>query len=196
MVDFVKITVDENSQSAFYNALRNIARLTNVSVYRLLRTLAIYSFQSARKLTPQSKTKRPVRRATKEEKKKFEGKPLVMEWYEKDGTIHWTPIESREDGLRIIKKRGAAKNSWSALIGKLGGPASIETRFARVARQATMLIKESEGDKPFIVALNKMRYINKHVPEIESQAIVSAQNRLLGAQLAKLGDNAQRIWGS
>jgi len=192
----VSVHIDARDYAKFQNALHKIAEITNKSMWRLLQTTAIYAFQSARKLSPLGKKRRPVRRATKEEKKANKGMPLVMEWWNKNGTMEWRPVATRDDKARDIKYRGAAKNSWSGLIGRVGKAEAVEAQFRNVAYNGTQMIKQREGNKPFIVALNRLGYMLKLVPTIEDQALSLAMSRVVGAEMKKLGDQAEQIWSN
>jgi len=58
------------------------------------------------------------------------------------------------------------------------------------------MIKQREGNKPFIVALNRLGYMLKLVPTIEDQALSLAMSRVVGAEMKKLGDQAEQIWSN
>lgn len=192
--DGISVHFDQGDYEGFKRAIRKIAETGQKSMWRLLETATIYALQSARKLTPQGKRQRPVRRATKEERKDNEGKKLVMEWYDKDGTVRWIGIDDRDDPRREIKKRGAGKNSWSGLIGKVGKSVAVDRKFANVVNKGTLLVEQKNSDKQFIMALDRLKYIAKLVPDIDSQAMQLAMNRVVGAELKKMGDEADKIW--
>lgn len=206
-----------DSQRRFKAGLARVASRLNKTLLDLLRQTAVYYAQAARKRTPgpwygaMTKTmrERPVRpisdmeaRTFRREGGKFWPTHVVEVWRgtQRSGKHPvMMPTKNEQSPLRRIKYRGAAQLSWSAMLKKLfktePPPAASGANFLRVLTQGASVAQGHEGNwKPYIATENHLGYIARLRPGIVQEALLSAQNRVANAYIAKLGRSMETEW--
>jgi hypothetical protein len=183
-----EIAFTKESQKQFNNALKRVLKVQKKNVPGLLKKSALWFIQSAVKLTPKSKLKRPHKRVPKKSMMfKKRGYEWRIESYKKNGTKKFTyakTLESR-DKKKKISFSGAAKAGWWGGKTKLGksvsAPGTNKSGLNTVAKKASLVINQSRrSKKPFIIIGNNIDYIRKIGRRIVPLALRKTARRLVG----------------
>jgi hypothetical protein len=138
--------------------------------------------QTARKLTAQSKQKRPVKsdqfgKYFEREKTGDLQRVYAFLWKRGgDKTNPWVQANNTFEDARVIKNRGLAKRSWMWGIRELNKAAANE----RKPIAGVTDLREIIGRECGMVLTNRLSYIMNAAPaDVEAQAARSASNRIM-----------------
>ena len=207
----VDIHFTDASKAQMNRAFSNLKRATYSGAWNMINRLAMYTAGSASRAARISVRKREMVTAKgKMELRQLGGKYAVKCYRElrtsrktEDTTrkITWATTNSKEQAelLRVIRFRGLAKASWGSIMQKMGLAAGGMSAAIRglaanvwpVARGVTWV----RFDKPLSIEfVNRLRYMAKIQPTILSDAITTAQTRMMGSERAKMDKVQTAAW--
>jgi len=191
----VKFDLTPESQARFRRVLRDIQENLKKRTPSLLKQLALFYAQSARKVTKIGKRNREVMKTPAAEVRRG-SPPYLMRKYYQDGHSNWIAITGRDDPKREIKKRGAARQSWVGIMRKLHGNELGEFEHLRAVMQSGGRVENQSASahSPSITVINSIKYMSKIAPGVVERSIAAAQSRLANTYLRKMGDDFRRRW--
>jgi hypothetical protein len=194
-------------------AMDRVARSPRDIMWSALNRLAIYFAQSAEKLAPIGKRRRPVSVAVGSEERRIQGgfKYGVKVFGRSQsnslarrfggfgvstlGTWWWTNDATKARQLSDIWFRGAAKASWAGLLRKLNAKHSIASDMLKKVLLYTNWVRFMRSTaKMSIVLVNKLSYMERVAPGIANKAIQKANARFEAVERKKIEGGIRAAW--
>jgi hypothetical protein len=194
MADGLKFTLTKESQARFSNGLKLVARVLGKDVPIVIKQLAIFASQAAKKRTVTAKKNRPVITANnaKERRMLFGGRKYAVQmWSQRQSKLRWHYVMTKEerDALKPIKYAGAARHAWSGVMAKLGKTmSSAGGTLERVAMKGSAVYETRASGHYQMTIVNRLGYAEKHTPGLTIRALASAQARFAAYYEKKLGN--------
>ena len=177
------IEIPEAEVLAFQSLLNEMATELNRSLPSLVEQAARFFAQSAGRLTKVSKKRRPA--VTNPNRtgrgKAARGARYRFRIYRQGRDPIWIYTDDRMDARRLIKRQGLARNSWRALIPKIGKATTKLTGDSltqRLARRAVEAVVIKRPEDAAITLFNRVSYMLNIAPHVQRDAMRKTHNRM------------------
>jgi hypothetical protein len=209
----VDIHFTDASKAGMNRAFSNLKRATYSGAWNMINRVAMFTAGSASRAARISVRKREMVTAKNSMELRQLGGKYAVKCYRElrvsrktDDTtrkITWATTNDPQQAelLRAIRFRGLAKASWGSIMQKMGlaggkMSASIRGLAANVwpvARGVTW-VKFQKTSPMSIEFVNRLRYMAKIQPSILSDAITTAQARMMGSEKATMEKAQKAAW--
>jgi hypothetical protein len=209
----VNVHFTDASKRQMNSSFSNLKRATYSGAWNMINRLAMFTAGSASRAARISVRKREMVTAKNSMELRQLGGKYAVKCYrelrvsrktdETTRNITWatTNDKDRAELLRVIRFRGLAKASWGSIMQKMGlaggkMSASIRGLAANVwpvARGVTW-VKFQKTSPMSIEFVNRLRYMEKIQPSILSDAITTAQARMMGSEKATMEKAQRAAW--
>jgi len=209
----LNIHFTDASKAKMSRSFSSLRKATYSGAWNMINRMAMYTAGSASKAARISQKKREMVTAKNRiEARQLGGKYAVKSYRELRASrkseattkeVHWytTDDKAKAELLRVIRFRGLAKASWGSIMQKMGLAAGGMSAAIRglaanvwpVARGVTW-VKFSKQNPMYIMFTNRLRYMAKIQPTILTDAITTAQSRMMGSERAKMDKVQTAAW--
>jgi hypothetical protein len=197
MSEMFTVTIPENELRQFESLLKDMRTLTGRSTRSMVSQAARFFLQSARAGTRLSKTKRPIETNPNRTGRgaKAKGAKFRFLAYSQTSEPKYIYTNNRMDPRRRIAKRGLAKASWTHMISKVStGSKGVRGVLGGIVARGTTVKQKKTADSASISMTNRLGYIARVHPQLMSQSLSKARNRLEAVLLRDLAKKQERTW--
>lgn len=189
----VTVEIPPEQIAAFHGLMNEIATYTGRSLPSIVEQATVYFLQSAGKVTKLGKKRRPVEN-NPDKKPKYRFKV-----YRQGIDPLWITTDERMDAQRLVKNRGLAKNTWKALIGAASRKNTSfvgESSSGAIAKSVVSTMIHKQTHDIAITVTNRLGYMPIIAPNVLSEGMSKAKNRMDNYLLRKMQSDMEKKWRS
>jgi hypothetical protein len=192
------IEISQQQMGDFGRLLSDVATLTGRELPSIVGQASVWFLQSAAKETKLSKTKRPVETNPDRVKlgRRLTGPKYRFQTYTQ-GRSWWNYTDDRMDPKRVIQRRGAARNTWKAMIPLTfkGNASFVGNKSAQSsARSAVDVRKSTSAENAWTEMRNSLSYMAVIAPHVMASAMGKTHRRMEAYYLKALAKKQEAKW--